>query len=93
MADTEIKQELAAIPDPTPMQERPRFVKKQRDPAQQAQVDRAWADLERVRQQVSARFADCSEEELDAIADEIVRDAIESLVRKGRIYYESNPPS
>ncbi len=93
MADTEIKPELQTAHESAPSQERPRFVKKQLDPAERARREQVVAEMEKLREQVSARFTDYSEEELDAIADGIVREAVDSLFEKGRIRYESDPQS
>jgi len=93
MADTEIKSELSKIQDAVPAQKRPRFVKDQLDPAERARREQIWAQMEELREQVSARFAHYSEEELDALADGIVREAVDSLFEKGRIRYESDPQS
>ncbi len=91
MADTEIKPELQTTHDSAPTQEQPRFVKKQLDPAERARREQVVAEMEKLRKRVSARFADCSEDELDALADEMVREAVDSLHSKGRIRYESEP--
>ncbi len=89
MADTEIKQEAQAAQDMA--QERLRFVRKQREPTEQARVDAAWAELEQARLRVSARFAGYSEEERDALVDELVRETVDSLFVQGRIGYETDP--
>ena len=88
LADELIKETRAEI-----FEERHRFAKKQLDPAERARREQVVAEMEKLREQVSARFADYSEEERDALADGIVREAVDSLFEKGRIRYESDPQS
>jgi prevent-host-death family protein len=52
--------------------------------------DEALAKLRKVRERVSARFKDMSQEEIDQIANDISREAVESLVKKGAIRFESD---
>jgi len=93
MADTEIKSEVPTAQNAVPAQERPRFVKKQLDPAERARREQAWAELERLRAEISAavyeEMGELTEEEEEALADSIVREAIDNLVRKGRIQFKS----
>ena len=44
--------------------------------------------LRRLRDEVMARNQDLTPEEGDALADEIARDAVNSLVRKGKVRFE-----
>jgi len=94
MADTEIKQEVqAAQAETTPPPERPRFVKKQRAPAEQARVDQAWAELEQARLRVSARFAGYSEEEREALVDELVKETRAEIFEERQRRYEADQHS
>lgn len=44
--------------------------------------------LRRLREQVMARNQDMTAEEGDALADEIARDAVNSLIKKGKAQFE-----
>lgn len=49
----------------------------------------AWEQLQALREQVRARNQDITtEEEAIEIADEIVRDAVQSLIEKGKLRFE-----
>lgn len=50
--------------------------------------EQAWQEMEALRKQVSARNTDLSEEEIDALADFITRDTINSMIADGKIQYE-----
>jgi prevent-host-death family protein len=50
----------------------------------------ALAKLRQLRNRVSARFKDLSQEEIDRFADEVSRDAVRSLVKKGVIRFEND---
>ena len=47
----------------------------------------ALAKLEALAAQVNAQAADLSDEEVEALADEVTRDAIQALVDKGKIQF------
>ncbi len=46
------------------------------------------ARLERLRDRVRARNTDLTEEEADAIADRLTRDAVQAMIDDGRIRYQ-----
>ena len=54
---------------------------------EQARRHEALARLEKLRERVQARNTDLTDEEADAIADEITRGAIDSLVKKGKVKF------
>ncbi len=53
----------------------------------------AGEELFRLRERISARNTDLSEEQADEIADRVVRDAIDSLVERGELVFERDPLS
>ena len=55
---------------------------------ERARREDALARLERLRKRVSARNQDLSDEEAEAIADELSREAVNSLIQKGKISYQ-----
>lgn len=93
MADTETKQELQTTHDPAPKQERPRFVKTILDPAERARREQIWAQMEELRKEISAavyeEVGELTDDEAEAIADAMTREALDNLVRKGRLRFES----
>ena len=93
MADTETKPEVPTAQNTAPAQERPRFVKKQLDPAERARREQVVAEMEKLRKEISAavyeEVGELTDEEAEAIADSITREAIDNLVRKGRLRFES----
>jgi prevent-host-death family protein len=57
---------------------------------EQRRREEALATLRKLRDRVSARFKDVSQEEISAIANEVSRDAVKSLVKKGVIRFEND---
>jgi len=55
---------------------------------EKARREQAWQQLEALRQQVSARNTDLSEEEIWALADFMTGDTINSMIAEGKIQYE-----
>ena len=55
---------------------------------ERARREESLARLERLRQRVSDRNQDLSDTEAEAIADEISREAVDSLIQKGKISYQ-----
>jgi prevent-host-death family protein len=55
---------------------------------ERARREEALARLERLRQRIGDRNQDLSDQEAGAIADEISREAVDSLIRKGKISYQ-----
>jgi prevent-host-death family protein len=55
---------------------------------EQARRSEVLAQLETLRERVSARNRDLTEEEAEAIADEITRDTIRRMIAEGKIRYE-----
>jgi prevent-host-death family protein len=47
------------------------------------------AQLQRLREQVSARNQDMTEEEIEAFADQVTREAIQSLIDRGELRFAS----
>src|SRR5437016_943947 len=81
--DTAVRPESRhATNEPLPLAEQARRVE-----AERIRREKLLADLHRLQAQVSARNADLTDEQADALADEISRDAINELIRKGRIRY------
>jgi prevent-host-death family protein len=58
------------------------------DLRERARREEALARLERLRQRVSARNQDLSDEEIESTADELSREAVTNLIRKGKISYQ-----
>lgn len=55
---------------------------------EQARRRAAFEQLEALAKEMRARNADLSAEEADSIADELVRDTLDRMVREGKISYE-----
>ena len=51
-----------------------------------------WERVEALRREVSARNRDLTDEQREALADEISREAIDSLVQKGKIKFAPLAP-
>ena len=59
---------------------------------EQARRQEIWERMEALRREVSARNQDLTEEQAAALADEISREAINSLVKKGKIKFAPPKP-
>jgi prevent-host-death family protein len=57
---------------------------------EQKRREEALDKLRALQKRVSARFQDLSQAEIEKIADQISRDALESLVKKGVVRFENN---
>ncbi len=87
MADTDVKQDApAAGQEPQPQKPEPKL-RKITDPAEIARRQRILAQIEELREQVRMENPDITEEEAEAVADQLTRAAIQSLIDKGRIKY------
>lgn len=61
-----------------------------RELAEQERRREAWRLLEALRERVSARNQDLTDAEADRMAEEITRDAVASLIRKGKFRIASD---
>ncbi|HET7081545.1 MAG TPA: hypothetical protein VFM49_29305 [Chloroflexia bacterium] len=59
---------------------------------EQARRRELWERMEALRREVSARNRDLTDEQREALADEISREAINSLVQKGKIKFAPPAP-
>ena len=59
---------------------------------EQARRQQIWERMEALRREISARNQDLTEEQREALADEISREAINDLVKKGKIKLASPEP-
>jgi len=59
---------------------------------EQTRRQELWECMEALRREISARNQDLTEEQREALADEISRDAIASLVQKGKIKFAPPAP-
>jgi len=48
----------------------------------------AWETLRRLQERLAARPAELTEEEAEQLAEEVGRDMMESLIRKGKVRFE-----
>jgi prevent-host-death family protein len=55
------------------------------DLRERARREEALARLERLRKRVSDRNQDLTDEDVESIADELSREAVDSLIQKGKI--------
>jgi prevent-host-death family protein len=55
---------------------------------ERARREEALARLERLRQRIGDRNQDLSDEEAVSLADEVSREAVDRLIRKGKISYQ-----
>jgi prevent-host-death family protein len=58
-----------------------------RDLREQLRREEVWSKLRQLRDQVSARNADLDQAEIDQLAEETTRDAIDTLVEQGKIRF------
>ncbi len=61
---------------------------KAEEPKEQDRRQQAIDRLRRLREQVMAHNQDMTAQEGDALADEIARDAVNSLIKKGKVQFE-----
>ena len=59
---------------------------------EQARRQAIWERIEALRREISARNQDLTEGQREALADEISREAINSLVKKGKIKFAPPAP-
>jgi len=55
---------------------------------EQKRRQEAWETLERLRKTISARNSDMTPEQIEEFADRATREAVESLIRKGKIRFQ-----
>ena len=63
-----------------------------KDLKEQARRQEIWERMEALRREVSTRNQDLTEEQAEALAEEISQDAINSLVKKGKIKFAQPKP-
>jgi len=86
MADTETKHDLSAVQSETAGHAGNGATKTPRvDAARRQQI---LAELEQLRHEMSSQFTDLTEDEVNALADELVDEAVAGLIKQGRIQYE-----
>jgi prevent-host-death family protein len=59
---------------------------------EQARRQEIWERMEALRREISARNQDLTEEQKEQLADEVSREAINSLVKKGKIKFAPPAP-